>query len=360
MKKIGIDARLYSQTGVGTYLKNLLYYLDKNNTEGFTFYIYLTRKDYDSVEFDGKNFVKRLADFRWHTFSEQTKYLAEINKDNLDMMHFTYFSYPILYRKSFIATVHDATPLLFKTGRASTKNQLVYAIKHFFFRVILKTQITGALRIITPTAAVKKELVSIYGENNSNKIIPIHEGVNYQMEKAAMKKQTIAGPGNFFLYVGNFYPHKNVEKLIEAFKLVKTDSELLLVGPDDYFTNRLAKKISKTDRIRIIKNPGLTDLIGYYRNATALVHPSLSEGFGLPVIEAAYNSCPVIASDIPVFREILGNNFVAFDPNDINDISQKIEFFLKEKPRFDYKNIVKKFSFKKMADETLKIYRELS
>lgn len=82
----------------------------------------------------------------------------------------------------------------------------------------------------------------------------------------------------------------------------------------------------------------------------------MSEGFGLPLIEAAYFNCSVIASDIPVFKEILGNSYLSFDPYSVDDITKKIEYFLEKKPKYDYKDIVNKYSFEKMAKETLKIY----
>ena len=121
MKKIGIDARLYSQTGVGTYLKNLIYYLDKKGPKDILFYIYLMPDDYNDLSFKNKNIIKRKVNYRWHTIGEQIGFAIKLYYDKLDLMHFTYFSYPIIYLKKFVATVHDATPLLFKTGKASTK-----------------------------------------------------------------------------------------------------------------------------------------------------------------------------------------------------------------------------------------------
>jgi glycosyltransferase involved in cell wall biosynthesis len=106
----------------------------------------------------------------------------------------------------------------------------------------------------------------------------------------------------------------------------------------------------------MLKNPTLSDLIFFYKNAEALVHPSLSEGFGLPLIEAAYFNCPIIASNIEVFRELLKENYLSFDPNNANDISEKINNFIEKKPMFDYKNIINEYSFKKMTEKTLKIY----
>ena len=218
MRKIGIDARLYSQTGVGTYLKNLIYYLEKKNLEDEIIYVYLLPEDYISINFKNKNIIKRKVNYRWHTFGEQIGFALKLYQDDLNLMHFTYFSYPILYFKKFVATVHDATPLLFKTGKASTKNQFVYQIKHLFFRIILWCQVNRAMKIIAPTNTVRKQLINIYGNKISEKIISIYEGVSYQIKEAKENISLTKKFNKFFIYVGNFYPHKNVEKLIEAFK----------------------------------------------------------------------------------------------------------------------------------------------
>lgn len=362
MKKIGIDARLYSQTGVGTYLKNLVYYLEQKDLKNYFFYIYLLPEDFDKVSFKNKNIIRRKTNYRWHTIGEQIGFAIKLYQDNLDLMHFTYFSYPIFYFKKFIATVHDVTPLLFRTGKASTKNKLIYNLKHLFFRIILWCQINRAIKIITPTVTVKNQLKDIYGEKISKKTTTIYEGVNYQILESKDNKKFVEKFNNFFIYVGNFYPHKNVDKLIEAFRGLDKKYKLILLGPDDYFTNKTLKcidtfKLSKN--IVLIKNPTLSDLIFFYKNANALVHPSLSEGFGLPLIEAAYFNCPIIASDIKVFKELLGNNYLSFDPNDTDDITKKINKFIENKPKFNYKDIIKKYSFEKMTEETLRIYKNV-
>lgn len=360
MKKIGIDARLYSQTGVGTYLKNLIYYLDKDYEGRDKFYIYLMDDDYDRTKFTNNNLVKRRANFRWHTLGEQTGFLKILASDNLDLMHFTYFSYPIFYPGRFIATVHDVTPLLFKTGRASTRNPLIYIIKHFFFKLILKTQIMRAKKIITPTQVVRDQLIDIYGQSIAYKSEAVLEGVSHQIISVRENKKLTTKYKDFFIYVGNFYPHKNVENLITAFKSAKTGLKLLLIGPDDYFTQRLKLSLNNDRRITLVKNPPVADLVFFYKNARALIHPSLSEGFGLPLIEAAYFNCPIIASDIPVFRELLGRQYLAFDPHNPAEIAAKIEFFVIKSPKFNYTSLLNRFSFRKMTDTTLKIYSEFS
>jgi len=362
MKKIGIDARLYSQTGIGTYLKNLIYYLDKKDLKDKLIYIYLMPEDYKNLTLKNKNILKRKVYDRWHTVGEQFSFAIKLYQDNLDLMHFTYFSYPVFYFKKFIATVHDVTPLLFKTGKASTKNKFLYHIKHLFFRIILRCQIMCAVKIIVPTNSVKKQLEEIYGNKISKKTSFIYEGVNYQLLDSKENKKLNKKFDNFFIYVGNFYPHKNIEKLIRAFATVKTSSKLFLLGPNDFFKSRLVQLINKLEqknRIIFINGLSMEDLVFFYKNARALIHPSISEGFGLPLIEASYFACPIIASNTPVFKELLGTNYLSFDPNDVEDIAEKINNFIDNKPKFNYTNITDKYSFKKMADETLGIYQKV-
>jgi glycosyltransferase involved in cell wall biosynthesis len=147
----------------------------------------------------------------------------------------------------------------------------------------------------------------------------------------------------YFLYVGNAYPHKNVELLLHAAS--KAVVRVVFVGKDDFFYKRLGIK-PKT-----VTDPELCQL---YKNAQALVFPSLMEGFGLPALEALRVGCPVIASDIPVFHEILGTAATYFDPCDMHSLVEKLKN-PPEKP----KNIAKllaKFSWQKMAKETLSVY----
>jgi len=362
MKKIGIDARLYSQTGVGVYIRNLLYYLEELASENITFYIYLIKDDFDKINFKKNNFIKRLADYKWHSFSEQLGFLNMLNKDNLDLMHFTYFSYPVFYKRPFIATIHDVTLLLFKTGRASTKSKFEYSFKHFVFKQTLTSQVKNALKIITPTKTVKDQLIRIFGDQYKNKIIPIYEGVNHELIETASrfeKSEEIKLNKPFFIYVGNFYPHKNVENLIKAFAYIKEDVQLVLIGPKDYFGERLFQYINiskQKEKFKFVYDFSLDKLIYFYKNALALIHPSLSEGFGLPIIEAVYFNCPIIASNIDVFKELLNGQYLAFDPNNIEDLRFKIEEFLKNKQSFNYKKIIDRFSFKKMTENIIKIY----
>ena len=364
MKRIGIDARLYSQTGVGVYIRNLLYFLDQIETKDIVFFVYLLDQDFKRVNFKNKSFVKKRADCYWHTFNEQINFLKILNKDNLDLMHFTYFSFPVLYTRKYLATIHDLTLNFFKTGKASTKTKLVYELKYLAFKFTLKTQVKKALKIITPTKTVKKDLISYYGRKIESKTVSIYEGVNNELisakENSDLKTKF---PGKFFIYIGNFYPHKNVENLIKAFSQINNkDFKLILIGPKDFFVScllQLINKLKQEKKIIFYHNQSIDDLVYFYKNAQALIHPSLSEGFGLPIVEAIYFNLPVIASNIPVFKEILEDQYLSFSPNDSKDIEKKINIFMQRKSNFDYKKLIEKYSFKKMAKETFVIYENI-
>lgn len=364
MKKIGIDARLYSQTGVGTYLKNLLREVALLAPEDMHFYVYMLPGDIKKTTVDPARFTLREAPCKWHTIGEQTRLLQILMEDKLDLMHFTYFGYPVMYGRKFLATVHDLTPLLFKTGKASTKNALYYGIKHLFFKYVLNSQVKRACAVITPTVTVKEQLVARYGEGVRSKIHPLHEGIGHDLTtgKENTSLKTLF-PDPFYIYVGNFYPHKNIDRMIRAFAQTSPSFRLFLIGPCDHFSesiHALIKSLRIGERVKFVHNATVPDLIYFYKNAVALIHPTLSEGFGLPLIEAAYFNLPIIASGIPVIRELLGKNYVFFDPLSIEDMKEKIASFSKNPQKFDYGNIAAKYSFAKMADSTVSLYRSMS
>lgn len=362
MKKIGIDARLYSQTGVGTYLRNFIHELTVYPPKNTTYYLYVLPSDVEKLLKLPVNFIIRKAPYLWHSFSEQCAFLKTLNDDHLDLMHFTYFGYPVLYRRKFVATVHDLTPLLFKTGKASTKNPLIYGIKHFFFKHILRSQIENAVSIITPTETVKNQIVHVYGSHLIDKIVSLHEGVGYELAQTKENeslKSRYQKP--FFIYVGNFYPHKNIKRLVDAFADVKTEDQLILIGPKDYFATSILhyiKQCKMEDRIIIVDNATTPDLVFFYKHAQALIHPSLSEGFGLPIIEAAYFNLPIIASNIPVFQELLKGQYISFNPHDTSDIQNKITNFISHPLKADYGSIWEQYSFKTMTQQTLSLYHD--
>lgn len=160
-----------------------------------------------------------------------------------------------------------------------------------------------------------------------------------------MKRQAFK---NYILYVGNAYPHKNLDRLITACNGLN----LVLVGPKDFFYSKLKPSL-------VINDLSDQKLKSLYKNAKMLVLPSLMEGFGLTILEAMQYHLPIAASNIPSIYEIAGDSINYFDPENVHDIRNCIIKTLKQKPK-SYNNILKRFSWLKTAKETLKIYESSS
>ena len=364
--KIGIDVRLWSETGVGRYIRNLTSELSKLDKEN-EYILFACSKDEKNIRsvIQNSKFVTTKADIPWHSLSEQYKLLKIVNSQNLDLMHFTYYSHPIFYKKPFVVTIHDLIIYHFSTGKASTKNPVFYQIKRQAYKRIIKTSAKNATKIITPSKTVKEDVATTLSISNE-KIVVTYEGVSKFQKNAKFTLQNSPLKDlvnkKFFLYVGNAYPHKNLGNLLTAFSSLKIPNiELVLVGPDDYFYKRLKKNIP--NNCSILHNISDESLQLLYENAVSLVHPSLSEGFGLTPLEAMSQSCPALVSDIPVFKEICGDNVIYCNPNNADDICEKMNYMYnldqhdREKITTKAKKYAENFTWAKTAEQTLQVYK---
>jgi glycosyltransferase involved in cell wall biosynthesis len=170
----------------------------------------------------------------------------------------------------------------------------------------------------------------------------------------------------YFLYVGNVKPHKNLSRLIEAFVQVSNviPHDLVVVGRREGFgTGDLAaERLTSTAPNRIVLKGQVSnaELERYYMHATALVFPSLYEGFGLPALEAMAAGCPVLASSAAALPEVCGDAALYFDPYDANAIGQKVVLLARDeslRSRLIAKGKVQasKFSWKRTGELTARI-----
>lgn len=366
-KRIGIDARFYGPLGkgLGRYTEEAvdnIIKLDQDNE----YVIFLRRENFNDFKCDGLRIKKVLANIRWYSLAEQLIFPFYIWRERLDLMHFPHFNAPIFCPVKFVVTIHDLILIKFPTSRATTLGPTLYKIKNLAYKLVIYLAVKRAKKILAVSEYTKNDIVRQF-KVKPEKIAVTYEGVAELLKTPFIKE----GRGDFIsqpylLYVGNAYPHKNLEGLIRVFARINKslpDLKLVLVGKEDYFYNRL-KLYAKNFSANIIF-PGYVpdrELAELYRNALIYVFPSFYEGFGLPPLEAMARGLAVVSSNKTCLPEILGEAALYFNPADEADMKHKIEQALSgEKLRAElirrgYEQI-KKYSWRDCAEKTLEVYK---
>lgn len=367
--KIGIDARFYSESGVGRYLRNLLVNLKKLDRIN-EYFIFLLPKDYREFV-QSKNFKAISADYKWYGFAEQFNLPKLLYKYKLDLAHFPHFNVPIFYTGKFAVTIHDLIHQHHLMNRATTLDPLTFKIKQIGYRRVFKTAVSKSQKILVPSKSVeellikewniKKEKIVVTPEAVDSGILEVAKKITSTECEKILDKFKINNP--FLFYVGNAHPHKNLESLIKSFLILQKKYPkltLVLSGNDHFFWQRLK---AENQHQNIVYTGFVTDkeLVVLYKNAEMFVLPSFEEGFGIPILEAFANLCPVVSSNGGSLPEIGSDAAIYFNPYDISDIVDKIERILQSKKlRQDLikkgATRVKQFSWERLAKQTLEVY----
>lgn len=361
--KIGIDARLYKQTGVGRYIRNIISGISHRDPVN-EYVVYLGPDGFDEFELPNRKWQKKLVRIGWHGIAEQLLLPLVYLKDRLDLLHIPYFNIPVLYPGKMVVTIHDLTIHNHATGRASTLPPLVYGLKLIGYKLVFAFGLYRSKKIIAVSQAVAADIKTKYRQYR-DKITVIYEGVDPVFQKTVTGKRPIAG--EYFLYVGNFYPHKNLENMLNAFRTViqtNPDIKLVLIGPEDFFSKRIRSYVTENNLGQnVIMTGKISDreLPNYYKHALALVFVSKSEGFGLPALESLICGRIAVVSDLPIFHEILGTEAIFVKPDDMDDLSRVMKLIISKPDSFGVpvstkNNLLKKFNWDDASNLTLKLY----
>ena len=378
--KILIDCRFWGleHAGLGRYVSNLvknIITLDKKNK-----YVLLIteekKKEISSLLPKVKVEVVPI-NARHYSFKEQIVVPLVLKNLKYDLLHTPHFNVPILtaFKRSLVLTIHDLIKDESRGLETTTRHPMVYFIKYLGYKVTMWQALQKAAKIIIPSKWVKKEVIKRYGVSE-DKLRVVYEGANDKFTGMAkgqnkkskiLKKYKIQKP--YFIYVGSAYPHKNLRNLIFAIKLINSSINLVIVCSRDVFLQRFKKQIIQANVDKYINLVGFIpddDLKILYQNAVAFITPSLMEGFGLPGIEAMASGCPVIASKKAALPEIYGQAAHYFNPENLDEIRDKMVEILKlsvnKRRKIIQKGIkqARKYSWQRCARETLKIYGEVT
>jgi len=361
MYKIVIDAREYS-TSTGRYVSNLIKNLediDKVNK----YIILLKPKDLKKCQLTNPNFTKQVSPYKEFSFAEQIGFAWQLYRLKPDLVHFCMTQQPLLYFKKSVTTIHDLTTARFKNP---DKNPKIFFIKQQIYKLVIFYAAHKSKQIIVPSKYVRQDLAD-YANIRLNKITVTYEAA----DKIKDTPKPIKGLVNkqFIMYIGRPTPHKNLWNLIRAFESLKglyPDLYLVLAGKLDRNYSNISRRATSNN----ITDVYFTDYIAedqlrwLYENCLAYVFPSLSEGFGLPGLEAMAHGAPVVASEITSLPEIYGSAASYFDPNDYLSIAQALTKVLNDQ-KYRRRLIklgfsqVEKYSWQKMSQETLAVYTKI-
>ncbi len=336
---IGIDARFYGPhgKGLGRYVQKLIEHLEKlESPHAFT--VFLRRENWNRYVPQNPRFHKVLADIPWYSVKEQLLLPSLMRRESIDLMHFPHYNVPLFYRKPFLITIHDLIVSRFPTRRASTLGPLPFALKQAAYRTVIRSAVHRARHILTVSEFSKREIMHHFG-TPADAITVTYEAADpvpaAPREDPWAEKHRQYAP--YLLYVGNAYPHKNLEGLLEAFVRVRARWQqplrLVLVGKMDYFYERVRRQAHELGLSEIVVFPGYVEddeLQSLYRHALLYVFPSFDEGFGLPPLEAMRAGVPVLSSNRSCLPEILGNAAAYFPPEDPEAIASAILALLRD------------------------------
>ena len=368
MKHIIIDARLYGpkHTGIGRYTKNLLIALKKNpiiSNYKITLIVYQDLAT--EIKNDlGDTFNYFVTDIKHYSTKEQILLPFILCRLKPDLVHFTHFK-PILYFGKSVITIHDLIKHFFKGPQNSTKSRLVYWPKYFFYKIFTNFSIRHN-NIIVPSNFWRQYILDRY-KISPQKITTTHEAVDPSFLQNICKiRNSKLEIGNYIIYTGNLYPHKNVEVIIKSLKFLP-QIKLKIICARNFFSQKIEELISKYNLNSQVEFLGYVPDIEFkkiYSKALALVHPSLMEGFSLTGLEAMALNCPVISSNSSCLPEIYQNSVLYFDPAEPKELVSQIKK-LQKSPKLRAKMItlghlqVQKYSWDLTAKKTFSVYKKI-
>lgn len=310
-------------------------------------------KNYYFEKYLGKKAIREGIPFFYffNKFFNECCILHRLNKEEIDILHPTYYEPYILSKKGkskLVITVHDMIhelyPEYFHDNTVQKKKKMIEA----------------ADAIIAISENTKKDLLRFFPKISAEKIKVIYHGNSFPVQKETQKKR------DYILFTGQRKNYKNFNNFLQAVAPLLREYNLNLVctGPAfDIEENNFLKKLGVQEKV-FHKSASDKELIDLYSHALVFVFPSMYEGFGIPILEAFASKCPLVCSNSSSLPEIGGDAAIYFDPLNINDMKEKIESVIVSK---DLQNELiekgnkqlEKFSWKQTTEQTFKLYEQL-
>jgi glycosyltransferase involved in cell wall biosynthesis len=333
--RIAIDVRKYRDFGIGTYVRNLVHQLARIDRE--TEYVLLCRpQDHAEIGVPGRNFRTVVEPAPPYSLSEQIRIPMALRREHADLFHAPHYVLPPLIHCRSVVTIHDCIHLMFP-------QYLPGRLAHGYARAQLWTAAHRSDRILTVSETSKLDILRRF-RVPADKVTVVYNAIDERLSVPPVEEDfervraryQLKDP--FALYVGNIKPHKNLERLIEAFHELRQETafeslKLVIIGDEISRYQGLRRAVHRHKlhkHVRFFGFVPLETLAVLYRLASVFVFPSLYEGFGLPPLEAMYFGTPVVTSNVSSLPEVVGDAAILVDPYSPGSIADGMRRALKD------------------------------
>ena len=321
--KIIVDGREFRGrlTGISRYVIHLIQGLNLIRTD--IHWLLISDGAIDLPQFSD-NVEAVVFDHLWPSiFYERLRMGQTVACLNGDVFFSPYYKCPPKLNIPSIATINDLIPLAFSSWpyRAYFKYNLVQSLKAASKLITISDYVKDQLTIFLRSKGIEKEITTVPCCVTDQ--FGCESGPN---DHSILSKYDLV-ERSYILYVGNQNPHKNLQRLVDAYMSIQIEDKKI---PDLVLScgDKKSEPVSNGGKIRWLGGVLDSDLPALYRGALFFVFPSLSEGFGLPPLEAMASGTPVLVSNKTAIPEVVGTAGLYFDPYLVEDMSQKMAQYI--------------------------------
>ena len=330
MVKIAIDVRKWNDSGIGTYVRNLVRHLARMDEET-TYLLLCNPSDAATLRDLASNFVPVVETSAKYGLREHISIPLTLRRLGADLLHSPHYVRPLLCPVPSVVTVHDCIHLLFPQY---LPNRMAFR----YARFVMGSAVRHSSLVYTVSQASRADILRFYPWVDPEKVQVVPNAIDTELlndpgaEECERVRERYQIRGRFVLFAGNVKPHKNLERLIRAFARVKlqagrNDLRLVLIGDDVSRYGSLRRTVEEAGVRPDVRFFGFVPhhtLAALYRMASVFAFPSLYEGFGLPPLEAMACGTPVVASRLSSIPEVVGDGALLVDPYSEEEIATGI------------------------------------